>query len=97
MPSITATTDEGFYVTHMRRSIRLSCRAKTREEALVMLDKMVNDDVVCLRSKQVHFCDDKILIIKKGRMNDPKYRTPYIMGDYDDAIQQKVFEENKNR
>lgn len=95
MPSITATIDEGFYVTHLRRGVRLSCRTKTREEAVVMLDKMVNDAVVCLRSKQIHFCEDKILIIKKGRMNDPKYRTPYIMTKFDDDIQRKVFEENK--
>lgn len=96
MPSITPTTDDGFYVTHLRRDVRLSCRAKTRKDAEVLLHKMMYDVVVCLPRKQVHFCEDKTLIIKKGRMNDKKYRNPYIMSEWDDEIRKKVFEE-KNK
>ena len=90
MPSITETTDSGFYVTHLRNNVRLSCRCKTMAESEETLRKMVEDVVVCLPRKQVHFLPDKILIIKKGKLNDKKYRNPYIMTDYDFDIQKKV-------
>jgi len=93
MPSITETTDLGFYVTHKRRDVRLSCRCKTRKDAEETLRKMVEDVVVCLPRKQVHFLPDKILIIKKGNLTDKKFRNPYIMTDFDFDIQKKTQKE----
>lgn len=78
MPSITETTDLGFYVTHKRRDVRLSCRCKTRKDAEETLRKMVEDVVVCLPRKQVHFLPDKILIIKKGNLTDKNFVIPIL-------------------
>ena len=88
MPSITATTDEGFYVTHLRRNVRLSCRCRSREEAEEKLRHMIEDVVVSLPRIQVHFCLDKTLVIRKA--NKKSFRTPYIMGEYDKVIQKSV-------
>jgi hypothetical protein len=94
MPSITETTDSGFYVTHLRNNVRLSCRCKTRKDSEEALRKMMEDVVVSLPRKQVHFLPDKILIIKKGIMKDKKYRNPYIMTDFDFDIQKRVLKNN---
>ena len=87
MPSITSSMD-GFYITHIRRNIRLSCRCKTREESEKMLRHMIEDNVVSLPRIQVHFCDDKTLVIRKA--NKKSLRQPYVMGEYDKVIQQSV-------
>jgi hypothetical protein len=87
MPSITASMD-GFYVTHIRRDVRLSCRCRSREEAEKMLRHMIEDVVVSLPRIQVHFCDDKTLVIRKA--NKKSFRDHYVMTDFDFKKQKSV-------
>ena len=75
--SITPTVADGYYVTHMRRGIRMSRRCLSKKHAEECLRNMMEDIVVDLPRMRYYFHRDKIIILTKPNMTDPKYKCAY--------------------
>ena len=76
--SITPTVGDGFYITHMREGIRMSCRTRTYHEAEETLRVMKEDLIVDLKRVRYYFHPDKILILRKPKHTNKKYKCPYL-------------------
>ena len=75
--SITPTVGDGYYVTHIRHGERMSRRCLSLAHAQECLRNMKEDVVVDLPRKRFYFHRDKILILIKPNITDPKYKCPY--------------------
>jgi hypothetical protein len=75
--SITPTIADGFYVTHSRHGIRMSRRCLSKKHAEECLRNMIEDVVVDLPRMRYYFHRDKIIILKKPNLTDPKYKCAY--------------------
>lgn len=75
--SITPTVADGYYVTHSRHGIRMSRRCLSRKHAEECLRNMIYDVVVDLPKKRIIFHPNKIYIITKPNLTDPKYKCAY--------------------
>jgi hypothetical protein len=75
--SISPTVGDGFYVTHMRAGIRMSCRCRSFEQAQETLCSMKDDVIVDLPSVRYYFQENQILILRKPKHTDKKYKSPY--------------------
>lgn len=80
--SITPTVGDGYFVSHSRRGIRMSRRTKTYDEAVETLRMMREDLIVDLPRVRYYFHPDKILILRKPKFTDPKYKCPYLPSDF---------------
>lgn len=80
--SITPTVGNGFYITHTRQGIRMSRRTKTYREAEETLRMMREDLIVDLPRVRYYFQPDKILILRKPKLTDLKYKNPYCPSDF---------------
>ena len=75
--SITPTVGDGYYVTHSRHGIRMSRRCLSLAHAEECLRNMVEDQIVDLPRKRIIFHPDKIYIITKPDLTDPRWKCPY--------------------
>ena len=75
--SITPTIADGYYVTHSRHGIRMSRRCLSRAHAEECLRNMVEDVVVDLPRMRYYFHRDKIIILTKPNLTDPRYKYAY--------------------
>lgn len=76
--SITPTVGNGFFIHFEREGIVMRCRKRTREDAERCLKSMKEDSIVDLRSVRYYFQPNRILILRKPKITDPKYKCPYI-------------------
>ena len=75
--SITPTVGDGYYVTHSRHGIRMSRRCLSQAHAEECLRNMIEDVVVDLPRMRYYFHRDKIILLTKPNLTDPKYKCPY--------------------
>jgi len=75
--SITETVGDGYYVTHSRQGIRMSRRCLSKKHAEECLRNMIEDVVVDLPRMRYYFHRDKIIILTKPNITDPKYKCAY--------------------
>jgi len=75
--SITPTIADGYYVTHSRHGIRMSRRCLSRAHADECLRNMIEDVVVDLPRMRYYFYRDKIIILTKPNLTDPRYKYAY--------------------
>jgi len=75
--SITPTIADGYYVTHSRHGIRMSRRCLSRAHADECLRNMIEDVVVDLPRMRYYFHRDKIIILTKPNLTDPRYKYAY--------------------
>jgi len=75
--SITETVGDGYYVTHSRQGIRMSRRCLSKKHAEECLRNMMEDVVVDLPRMRYYFHRDKIIILTKPNITDPKYKCAY--------------------
>jgi hypothetical protein len=80
--SITPTVGNGYYITHKRHDIRMSRRTRTYNEAVETLRMMKEDLIVDLPRVRYYFYPDKILILRKPKFTDPKYKCCYCPSDF---------------
>jgi hypothetical protein len=76
--SITPTVGNGFYITHMREGIRMSRRTRSYDEAEEVLRMMRYDQIVDLPRVRYYFHPNQILILRKPKLTDPKYKCRYL-------------------
>jgi len=74
---ITPTVGNGFFIHFERNGIVMRCRKRTREDAERCLKSMKEDSIVDLPSVRYYFETNRILILRKPKYTDPKYREPY--------------------
>jgi len=75
---ITPTVGNGYFIHFERSGIVMRCRKRTLREAEKTLKSMAEDSIVDLPSVRFYFQPDKILILRKPNLTDPKYKEPYI-------------------
>jgi hypothetical protein len=76
--SITLTVGDGYYITHKRCDVRMSRRTKTYREAEEVLRMMKEDLIVDLPRVRYYFHPNEILVLRKPKITDPKYKCPFI-------------------
>lgn len=77
MGSITESVG-GFFIHHERQGCVMRRRCRTRQEAEECLRMMNEDEIVDLPKVRYYFHKDRILILRKPDITDPKYKEPYF-------------------
>ena len=74
---ITHTVGDGYFIHFEREGIKMRCRKRTKEEAEKCLKSMQEDAVVDLNRVRYYFQENRILILRKPKHTDPKYKEPF--------------------
>lgn len=74
---VTPTIADGFFVYHTREGVKMSRRCLSRAHADEVYRSMCEDVVVDLPRMRYYFHRDKIIILTKPNMTDPKYKCAY--------------------
>ena len=75
---ITPTVDNGFFIHYEREGIVMRCRKRNRKDAEKCLTSMMEDPIVDLPKVRYYFDKNRILILRKPNLTDPKYKEPYL-------------------
>jgi hypothetical protein len=75
--SITSTVGNGFFIHYERCGVIMRCRKRTRKEAEACLKMMKEDSVVDLNRVRYYFQGHQILILRKPKHSDLKYKCPF--------------------
>lgn len=67
----------GYFIHFEREGIVLRQRKRTRKEAELCLKMMKEDSIVDLNRVRYYFQGERILILRKPKHSDPKYKCPY--------------------
>ena len=67
----------GYFIHFEREGIVMRCRKRTRKEAEHCLKSMREDIVVDLNRVRYYFQGHQILILRKPKHSDPKYKCPF--------------------